>query len=258
VLFVADVVGRPGCRAVSGLLPTLRKVHGATFCVVNGENAADGAGITRSIVEEFFGAGADVITTGNHVWKHKDVLRCIDGEPRLLRPANLPAAAPGRGHGMFTTTRGTPILVLNLVGRVFMDPADCPFRTATEILAAHADRGVSIVDFHAEATSEKMALAWYLAGKASAVLGTHTHVTTADERVLPGGTAYLTDVGMTGPFDSIIGVRKEAVIRRMTTSLPTRFEVATGDVRLSGALVSIEAATGCARAIERLQAGLPT
>jgi len=246
-------VGRPGCRAIQSLLPELRRTAAATFTIVNGENAADGSGITRGIAEEFFRSGADVITTGNHVWKHKDVFRLIEDDPRVLRPANFPDAAPGRGHGLFASITGGSVLVVNLVGRVFMDPAESPFDTAQRIFAEHPNERVSLVDFHAEATSEKMALAWFLAGKASAVVGTHTHVTTADERILTGGTAYITDVGMTGPFDSIIGVRKEAVIRRMTTSLPTRFEVAAEDVRLSAVLVSVDRASGRATGIERLQ-----
>jgi metallophosphoesterase (TIGR00282 family) len=253
VLFVADVVGRPGLQAVQSLLPGLIQETGAALTIVNGENASGGAGITRVIVRELLDAGAHAITTGNHVWDNKDALEYIGREPKLLRPANMPEAAPGRGDVRVRAANGVEALVVNVMGRVFMNPIDCPFRAADRAIAPHADVKVRIVDMHAEATSEKLAMGYYLDGRVSAVVGTHTHVATADERVLPGGTAYITDAGMTGPYASIIGVKKEAVLRRMTTGLPTRFETATGDARLAGVVIDVEESTGRATGIVRIE-----
>lgn len=258
ILFVADVVGKPGRRCVTELLPGLIEELGAELTIVNGENAAGGAGITRAIVREILDAGAHAITTGNHVWDNKDAIDYIGREPRLLRPANLPEAAPGRGDVKVRTTTGREALVVNVMGRVFMNPIDCPFRAADRVLAAHPDTAVRFVDVHAEATSEKKAVAVHLDGRVSAVIGTHTHVATADEQVLPGGTAYITDAGMTGPYASIIGVKPEAVLRRMTKGLPTRFETATGDPRLAGVVIEVDGETGRAASIVRIERRLET
>jgi metallophosphoesterase (TIGR00282 family) len=253
ILFVADVVGKPGRQAIVKLLPPLIEETGAALTVVNGENAAGGAGITRAIVREILDAGAHAITTGNHVWDNKDAVDYIGREPRLLRPANMPSAAPGRGEVRVRAANGVEALVVNVMGRVFMNPIDCPFRAADRAIDANGDTKIRLVDMHAEATSEKLAMGHYLDGRVSAVVGTHTHVATADERVLPGGTAYITDAGMTGPYASIIGVKKEAVLRRMTTGLPTRFETATADARLAGVLIDADETTGKASAIERVE-----
>lgn len=253
ILFVGDVVGAPGRRIVRQRLKGLKLDLGADLTIVNGENAAGGAGLTTTTAEELFAAGADVITTGNHVWDKRDVLGLLEREPRLLRPANYPEGSPGSGVFVLPVA-GTSVAVVNLMGRVFMPLLDDPFRAADRILAEI--RGVApvvIVDFHAEATSEKMAFAWSVDGRVSAVIGTHTHVATADARVLPGGTAFITDAGMTGPFDSVIGVKKEQAIERFRTSRSIPYETAEGDVRLSAVRVDVDPATGRAQAIERLE-----
>ena len=226
ILFVGDVVGAPGRRIVRQRLKELKRDLGVELTIVNGENAAGGAGLTTATAEELFGAGADVITTGNHIWDKRDILGFLSREPRLLRPANYPEGSPGSGV-VIVPVAGTHVAVLNLMGRVFMPLLDDPFRTADRILEEIRGKAVvSIVDFHAEATSEKMAFAWSFDGRVSAVLGTHTHVATADARVLPGGTAFITDAGMTGPFDSVIGVRKEQAIERFRTSRSIPYETA--------------------------------
>lgn len=253
LLFIGDIVGRPGRDAVKALLPELVRRYQVDFTVANGENASGGLGITQSVAEELFQAGIEVLTTGNHVWRQREAVGYLGTEPRLLRPANYPTEAPGRGGQVFITAHSGSVGVVNLQGRVFMDPIDCPFRAADrEIEQLRGKTNVVIVDIHAEATSEKVAMGWYLDGRVSAVIGTHTHVQTADERLLPGGTAYLTDVGMTGPRDSILGVKAEPVIRRFLTGVPSRFELATGPLLLNAALVDIDTETGTARSVARV------
>jgi len=253
ILFVGDVVGAPGRRIVRQRLKGLKSDIGANLTIVNGENAAGGAGLTTATAEELFAAGADVITTGNHVWDKREVLGLLGREPRLLRPANYPEGSPGTGV-VVVPVAGTSVAVLNLMGRVFMPLLDDPFRAADRILdEIRGSARVVVVDFHAEATSEKMAFAWSLDGRVSAVLGTHTHVATADARVLPGGTAFITDVGMTGPFDSVIGVKKEQAIERFRTSRSIPYETADGDVRLAAVRVDVDPASGRALAIERIE-----
>jgi metallophosphoesterase (TIGR00282 family) len=255
ILFIGDIVGRPGRQAVTEELPALVAGYAPELVVANAENAAAGFGITPALVDELLAAGIDLLTSGNHIWDRKEILPFFEAgaaDRRLLRPANYPGA-PGTGLWLGQARGGIPCAVLNLQGRVFMPDIDCPFRTADRLLASlPADVKVILVDMHAETTSEKQAMGYYLDGRVSAVLGTHTHVPTADERLLPGGTAYLTDVGMTGPYAGIIGNEKEGVLRRFLTALPTRFEVAEGDVRLCGAVVEVDEATGRARRIERL------
>jgi metallophosphoesterase (TIGR00282 family) len=253
LLFVGDVVGRPGRRAVAQWLPALRRDLRADFVVVNGENSAGGFGITPETFNDITAAGADVVTGGNHIWHTREAPALLDGEPRLLRPANYPAGAPGRGAAVFPSAAGPRVGVLNLEGRVFMQPLLSPFdygREAAERL--RAETRVIFVDFHAEATSEKAALAWHLDGRVSAVVGTHTHVQTADERVLPQGTAFITDAGMTGPRDSIIGMSSQTVLPRFLSLLPARFEVAAGPAQLNGVLVEIDPESGRALRIERV------
>ncbi len=254
LLFIGDIVGRPGRRALKENLPGLQRELDIDFVVANGENAAGGNGITREVARELLASGIDVITMGNHVWDHKEIFELIEREKRILRPANYPPGVPGVGLGVFETRGGVEIVVLNLAGRVFMPELDCPFRVADQLLEQLGDsQKVILVDFHAEATSEKMALGWYLAGRVSAVCGTHTHVQTADERVLPGGTAYITDVGMTGPRDSVIGVKKELVLSKFLTQLPRRFEVAPGPYQFNAVVIDIDDETGEARQIKRIQ-----
>jgi metallophosphoesterase (TIGR00282 family) len=252
ILFVGDIIGRLGRKAAAELMPKLKQQLGINFTVANCENVAGGFGLTPRLVEEIKDAGVDVLTSGNHIWDRKEVVPHLDSLPDVLRPANYPEGVPGRGWGFFETKDGMRICVVNLMGRVFMRPIDCPFRSADKILARAKDT-ITIVDMHAEATSEKIAMGWYLDGKVTAVVGTHTHVQTADERVLPGGTAYITDVGMTGPFDSVIGIDKEVIMERFLTGIPRRFEPATKDIRLSGVLISVDTSTLKARRIERIQ-----
>jgi metallophosphoesterase (TIGR00282 family) len=254
VLFLGDVVGKPGRRAVRNLLPRLIDREQLALVIANCENAADGAGIDRKCVDDLFDAGVDVLTSGNHVWRKKEILDVIDHQPRLLRPANFPPTVPGRGWTVCETADGTPVVVVNLIGRVFMDSVDCPFRVAEALLPELRARArVVVVDMHAEATSEKGAMGWFLAGRVSAVLGSHTHVQTADERLLPGGTAYVTDVGMCGPMDSVIGVEHELAIRRFVTHMPVKFAVARGPVVAQGAFVDIDPTTGAAVNVRRLR-----
>ncbi len=254
VLFVGDVVGRVGRRILAEGLAALRPRLDPDLVIVNGENAAGGVGLTEETADEILAAGCDIVTGGNHTWDKGEVLRVLESRPRVLRPANYPPGAPGRGSTVVEARGGVPVAVVNLLGRVFMDPVDDPFRAA-DVLVAEAREGarVVVVDFHAEATSEKIAMGWYLDGRVSAVVGTHTHVATADERVLPGGTAYITDVGMTGPHDSVIGVEKRDVLERFLTQRPTRFTTASGDPRLSAVLVDVDAETGTALDIRRVR-----
>ncbi len=239
ILFLGDVFGAPGRRAVEERLPALKDELDVDFCIVNGENAADGIGLTAKLAQKLLAAGADVVTTGNHVWRHRDLAPLLESSDRVLRPANLGGeGAPGRGLTVVPARNGTPVGVVNLEGRLFLDATTDPFRVAEELVAeARRSARVVVVDFHAEATSEKVALARVLDGRATAVLGTHTHVQTSDARVLPGGTAAVTDVGMTGPHDSVIGVAAELALRRFRTGMPVRFHPAEGDVRIEGAVV---------------------
>ena len=253
ILFIGDVVGSPGRTAIAKLLPGLKKELGLSFVIANAENIAGGSGITPSTVKELFDAGVNVLTSGDHIWKKAGTEELVNSDDRIVRPANYPSGAPGAGWNLFNVNN-LKVGVVNLNGRVFMDPIECPFKSA---LAAYEDlikqTKIIIVDIHAEATSEKVALGWYLDGKVSAVLGTHTHIQTADEKILPNGTAYITDVGMTGPYDSVIGRRVDNVLHRFLTCLPTKFEVAEGNVQLHGAVVDIDESTGKARSIERIQ-----
>jgi metallophosphoesterase (TIGR00282 family) len=252
LLFIGDIVGRPGRDLVRIGLDALVASRAVDFVIVNGENSAGGNGITREIGDSLFAQGVDVITSGNHIWDKREAFDYIAVEPRLLRPGNYPDA-PGRGSYVARSRSGRSVGVLNLMGRVHMANLDDPFRLADREVAALRERTpVVFVDFHAEATSEKIAMGWFLDGRATAVVGTHTHVQTADARVLPGGTAYLTDVGMTGPHDGVIGVEKGPVIQRFLTGLPVRFETASGDPRLHAVVVDADEATGRARGIERL------
>jgi len=254
ILFLGDIVGKPGRQAVRALLPRLIDRDRIDLVVANCENVAGGTGVDPKSATELLEAGVNVLTSGNHVWRQKEIIEFIDRDQRLLRPANFPPMVPGRGWTVCETADGTPVAVVNLIGRVFMDSVDCPFRTAETLWPeVRARARVVVVDMHGEATSEKAAMGWFLAGKAAAVLGSHTHVQTADERVLPGGTAYITDVGMCGPTESVIGVKKELVIRRFLTHMPVKFEVASGPVVVQGAVVDIDAETGQARAIRRVQ-----
>ncbi len=235
------------------MLPRLRAEWDVDFCIANGENAAAGFGLTRGTADEIFAQGVDVITTGNHLWDRKEAAELVVQEPRVLRPANYPPTVPGRGFGLFPSQDGTRVGVLNLLGRVFIKEVDCPFRCAKAAVEQLCkETRIILVDMHAEATSEKVALSWYLDGKVSAVVGTHTHVQTADERVLPNGTGYITDAGMTGPFDSVIGIEKEAAIKRFLTQLAVRLTPAREDVRLNGVLLDVDEAYGTCRSIERV------
>lgn len=256
ILFIGDIIGRPGRLAVRELLPRLVGRHSPDLIIANGENASGGFGITPDTAVELRKLHIDVITTGNHIWDKKEVYDYLRSEKTILRPGNYPAGAPGAGWGMFECASGVKVGVVNLMGRVFMDSLECPFRVGREaVMRLRQETPVIVVDFHAEATSEKAALANYLDGLVSAVIGTHTHVQTADERVLPGGTAFITDAGMTGPMDSVIGVKKEIIIQRFLTQLPIRFEVATKKVELQGVIVSVDDG-GRAERIERIKASL--
>jgi metallophosphoesterase (TIGR00282 family) len=254
LLFIGDIVARPGRDLVRRRLDALVRTHGIDMVLANVENAAAGAGVTREIVDELLRAGVHVLTSGNHIWDKREVIEFIDRQPRLLRPANYPSAAPGRGSCVWTCQGGPEVGVINVMGQVFMGNVDNPFEAASREVARVRAAGatVIIVDVHAEATSEKQALGWYLDGQVTAVIGTHTHVQTADERVLPGGTAYLSDVGMTGPHDGIIGTERSAVISRFVTGLPSRFEPASGDLRLHAAIITANPVTGRAEHIARV------
>jgi 2',3'-cyclic-nucleotide 2'-phosphodiesterase len=253
ILFIGDIVGSPGREMVTKHLASLVEQHRVDLVIINGENSAAGFGITPKIAEELFALGADVITGGNHSWDRKEILEYIPNEPRLLRPANFPKS-PGRGLYVGTSRGGVRYAVLNLQGRVFMTQLDCPFRTAdSELARIPPDVKVIFVDMHAEATSEKQAMGWFLDGRVSVVVGTHTHVATADERVLPNGTAFITDVGMTGPHESVIGMDRSAMVKRFLDSMPTKFEVALGDVRINGVLADVDESTGRARSIVRVR-----
>lgn len=252
-LLIGDVIGKPGRLALERFVIPLRKELGIDLVVVNCENAAGGLGVTALVAEEMFRAGADVLTSGNHVWKKPEALQLLKLDHRVLRPANYPAAAPGSGAVVIDTLGGHKVGILNVQGRVFMEPTDCPFRAAERELARlRQQTPMIIVDVHAEATSEKAALGWFLDGKVSCVFGTHTHIPTADERILPNGTAFLSDVGMTGPYDSVIGRKTEQILEKFLTGLPVKSEVAGGNVQLRALLVDIDPATGKATHLERL------
>src|SRR5205085_7055338 len=252
ILMIGDVVARPGRVAVLERIEDLREQHSVDLAVMNAENVAGGFSITPSMAEELFAAGVDVMTSGNHIFDKREVIPYIERQPRLLRPANYPPKTPGSGMWI-GEVKGVRVAVLNLIGRVFMGPADDPFRAAEESVSSiPPDVKVRIVDMHAEATSEKVAMGWYLDGRASAVTGTHTHVQTADERILPGGTAYLTDVGMTGSYAGVIGMRTEDVITRFTSAIYKRADHAAGMVRICAAVIDIDETTGKAREISRL------
>lgn len=247
-------MGKPGREAVRLLLPKVRKEQGIDLAIANAENAAGGSGITPQIAQDLYSYGLDVLTSGDHIWKHKEIMETLNTEERLLRPLNYPLAAPGKGLTVVRTKKGLSVGIVNLEGRVFMSTIECPFRCAREAVEQLKEKTqVIIVDMHAEATSEKIALGWFLDGRVSAVLGTHTHVQTADEKILPQGTAYITDAGMTGPFDSVIGRKYEAVLERFLTQVPVRFEMAEENVQMHGVVVEIDEKTGKAGAIKRIQ-----
>ena len=253
ILFIGDIVGRPGRELVRQGLRGLVEYHRIDCVIANAENAAAGFGITRDIGDQLLDWGIDVMTSGNHIWDKKEALDYIGAESRLIRPANYPAGAPGNGRYLARKRDGRTVGVVNIMGRVFMLDIDDPFQVVLrEIEALKSRTRIVFVDFHAEATSEKIAMGWHLDGKATAVIGTHTHVQTADERILPKGTAYLTDVGMTGPHDSIIGVEVEAALNRFLTALPQKFETATGNPRLNAVVIEADEASGLATDIERV------
>jgi 2',3'-cyclic-nucleotide 2'-phosphodiesterase len=253
ILFIGDIFGKPGREIAKRAIPALVEQRDIDFVIANVENSAAGFGVTGDIADTILGYGVDAMTSGNHIWDKKEVLDYVPRQPKLLRPANFPAGVPGRGSYLGRTRTGEPVGVINLMGRIFMAPLDDPFAVAIrEIEALRAKARVIIVDFHGEATSEKVAMGWHLDGRVTAVFGTHTHVQTADERILPKGTACLTDVGMTGPHDSIIGVTVEAALSRFLNGMPAKFEAATGPGRLNAVVVTADPATGKATAVERL------
>jgi 2',3'-cyclic-nucleotide 2'-phosphodiesterase len=253
ILMVGDVFGEPGRAALAKHLPRLRHEHAIDFCVVNIENAASGFGVTPPMAKQALEQGADVLTSGNHIWDRKEIVEYITKENLLLRPANFPAGTPGVGY-VTIKTGPHKVAVLNLMGRVFMTPIDCPFRKADEIVPElRKDTPIVLVDMHAEATSESVAMGWHLDGRVSAVVGTHRHVQTADERVLPGGTAYITDLGMTGPTDGVIGVDRELILQRFLNQMPVRFEPAKGPAALHGVVIVVDPETGRASDIRRLR-----
>jgi len=254
ILVIGDVNGRAGRRMVETHLPRLILEHRVDLAVANVENAADGFGITPDLAEQMLGHGLDCMTSGNHIWDKPEITPYLESHPRLLRPDNYPRGAPGTGVFTGETAGGIPVAVINLMGRVFMPPCDDPFPAADRIIAGLAGKArVILVDMHAEASSEKQAMAAHLDGRVAAVVGTHTHVPTADERLLPGGTAFITDLGMTGPYDSVIGIEKELALRRFLTGMPVRFSVAKRDARLCGALIDVDESRGTARSIQRIQ-----
>jgi metallophosphoesterase (TIGR00282 family) len=254
IAYFGDVVGKSGRRGVARVLASLRNTDDVDFVVANCENAAGGVGVDPGSARELLAAGVNVLTSGNHIWAKREIIEYLTDSDVLLRPANFAPTTPGWGHTVKPSRSGTRVGVVNLIGRVFMGTYDCPFRAADSALEALRDKAtVVLVDMHAEATSEKVAMGWHLDGRASVVVGSHTHVQTADERILPSGTAYISDVGMCGPRDSVIGVKREQVLRRFLTQMPGRFEVADGPVLVQGVIVDVDAVTGRANAIRRVQ-----
>ena len=252
LMFIGDVVGSPGRKMVEQYIPKLKKKHKPNFIIINGENAAGGKGITEKIYRSFIEIGAHAVTLGNHAWDNREIFEFIEEAKVLVRPANFPGGTPGKGI-VYVQGDGVEMAVINLQGRTFLPAIDCPFKKADELIKEASQRTpVIFVDFHAEATSEKQAMGWYLDGRVSAVVGTHTHVQTADHRILPKGTAYITDVGMTGPYDGILGVDREAVLKKFLTSLPVRFEVTTGRSQLNGVIIEFDEKTGKSKTIERI------
>ena len=257
LLFIGDIVGQPGRRAVAELLPKLRQQHALDFVIANGENSAGGSGITPKTAGEIFSAGVDAITSGDHLWDQKEVIELLQNEKRFVRPLNYPAGTPGQGSAIFQIRNSISIGVLNAQGRTFMPPLENPFLLALdEVKRLRQQTKIIFVDFHAEATSEKIAFARMLDGQVSAVVGTHTHVQTADEQIFPGGTAYLTDAGFTGPHESVLGREIQPVLTRFRTAMPQRFEVVRNDVKLHGAVIEIDDATGKSLKIQRVSASL--
>ncbi len=255
VLFIADIVGTPGLEIASKLTPTIKEKYKIDFCIANGENGCDGKGLTQKIARQYFSFGVDVITSGNHIWDNRDIYELLSNNNRILRPLNYPEGNVGHGSTIVEMADGVKIGVINLQGRTFMYSIDCPFKKGlTEAKHLQKDTNIIIVDFHAEATAEKVAMGWYLDGKVSAVIGTHTHVPTADERILPEGTAYITDVGMTGPFDSVIGLKKEIAIKRFLHQTPEKYKTAEENLKYCAAVISIARDTGRATKIERILA----
>ena len=245
ILFIGDIVGQPGREAVRHIVPKLKKEHNIDFTIANGENSAGGNGIIRRTANELMDCGIDVLTSGDHIWKNRETQGLLDETQYILRPANYPEGAPGKGYNLFDLSLGKKIAVINLLGRVFLSTIDCPFRTADRIIEEVSKQtNIIFIDFHAEATSEKVALGWYLDGKISCLAGTHTHIPTRDYRILPNGSAYITDVGMAGSHDSVIGVNKEPVIERFLSQLPTKFKPATEDIWVQGIIVTIDPETG--------------
>jgi metallophosphoesterase (TIGR00282 family) len=252
LLFIGDVVGSPGRKMIEQYLPKLKAKHKPNVIIINGENAAGGKGITEKIYRGFIELGAHAVTLGNHAWDNREIFEFIEDAKVLVRPANFPEEAPGKGI-VYVQVDGVEVAVINLQGRTFLPAIDCPFKKADALIAEASQRTpIIFVDFHAEATSEKQAMGWYLDGRVSAVVGTHTHVQTADNRILPKGTAYITDVGMTGPYDGILGVEREAVLKKFLTALPVRFEVTAGRSQLNGVIIDIDSKSGRAKAIERI------
>ncbi|MFC1512303.1 TIGR00282 family metallophosphoesterase [Candidatus Latescibacterota bacterium] len=252
VLFVGDIFGRPGKQVASHFIPKFRRERNIDCCIANGENAAGGFGLTETTAHKMFSYGVDIITSGNHIWDRKEVETILEASDRILRPANYPPGVPGNGFTVIERG-GYPIGVINLMGRIFLPPIDCPFRAADEVIAQIREMtSIILIDFHAEGTSEKIALGWYLDGRVSAVIGTHTHVMTADERILPNGTAYISDVGMTGPHDSVIGVRIDQSITRIMTHMPVKFSPAEENLKFNAVMVDIDEESGRARSIERI------
>lgn len=252
ILFIGDIVGNPGRKVSKQLIKSLKKEMSIDFCVANCENAAGGSGITYVVAQELYKYGIDAITLGNHTWSKREVVNFIDSDSRIVRPANYPADLPGRGSAIING-ENNKIGIVNVMGRVYMDSIDCPFKAADkEIQYLKSFVKVILVDMHAEATSEKSALAWYLDGRVSCVLGTHTHVQTADERILPCGTAYITDVGMTGPYDGVLGVDRDIIIQKFLTHMPRRFQVAKGTVQFNAVVLDIDETTGKTVDIKRV------
>ena len=253
ILFVGDVVGNPGRKTIKLIVPEMKRIMSIDYCIANCENAAGGSGITYAVAQELFNAGIDCITLGNHTWAKKDIVNFIDSETRMIRPANYPQELPGKGATVINREGKNSIGVLNLLGRVYMDGVDCPFRAAEkEVQYLKNFTKIVIVDMHAEATSEKNALAWYLDGRVSCVLGTHTHVQTADEKILTCGTGYITDVGMTGPYEGILGVDRDIIINKFLTYMPTKFELAKGSTQFNAVLLDIDEKNGKTCKIERI------